>query len=197
MSQRTQRVEVNMLRAKSLVKSSLAALVAAIVSFPAAAADTMIDSASFEYGSTSKARIARVAVQKQWEKRWFVSNGTHLSGYWDLSLAQWRLTAHRNNPGERQDITNVGFTPVFRFQSDSKLGWYAEGGIGLNLLSERYNNDGHELSTHFQFGDHIGTGYVFANGWDVGMKVQHFSNGGYKKPNDGANFLILKAARAF
>ena len=157
----------------------------------------MIDSASLEYGSTSKARIARLGVQKQWEKRWFVSNGTHLSGYWDLSLAQWRATAHRNIPGERQDITNLGFTPVFRFQSDNKLGWYAEGGIGLNLLSERYDNDGSELSTHFQFGDHIGTGYVFANGWDVGMKIQHFSNGGFKKPNGGVNFLILKAARAF
>ncbi|MCC6072994.1 acyloxyacyl hydrolase [Massilia sp. MAHUQ-52] len=186
-----------MLSVKSFVQVSLATLVAAIVSSPAAAADTMIDSASLEYGSTSKARIARIGVQKQFEKRWFVSNGTHLSGYWDLSLAQWRATAHRNIPGERQDITNVGLTPVFRFQSDDKLGWYAEGGIGLNLLSERYDNDGSELSTHFQFGDHLGTGYVFANGWDVGMKLQHFSNGGFKKPNGGVNFLLLKAARAF
>lgn len=171
--------------------------VATIASSPVMAAPPSVDSASLEYGTTSKARIVRLGVQSQWEKQWFVSNGTHLSGYWDLSLAQWRGTAHRGIPGERQDITNLGFTPVLRFQADSKLGWYAEGGIGLNVLSKRYNNDGSELSTHFQFGDHAGVGYVFANRWDVGMKIQHFSNGGYKKPNGGVNFLILKAARPF
>ncbi|NML61356.1 acyloxyacyl hydrolase [Massilia sp. RP-1-19] len=186
-----------MLSAKSLVHISLATLVAAIVSSPATASDTMFDSASLEFGTTSKARMVRLGAQSQWDKRWFVSNGTHLSGYWDLSLAQWRGTAYRNVPGENQNITNLGFTPVFRFQADNKLGWYAEGGIGLNLLSKRYDNDGSELSTHFQFGDHVGAGYVFANRWDLGLKVQHFSNGGYKKPNDGVNFLVLKAARAF
>lgn len=186
-----------MLSAKSLVQFSLAALTAAIVSFPAAAADTMFDTASLEFGTTPKARMVRLGVQSQWEKRWFVSNGTHLAGYWDLSLAQWRTSAHRNVPGESQNITNLGITPVFRFQANDKLGWYAEGGIGLNLLSQRYNNDGSELSTHFQFGDHIGAGYVLPNGWDVGMKIQHFSNGGFKKPNGGVNFLILKVARTF
>jgi hypothetical protein len=186
-----------MLSVKSLAQFSLAALTAALVSSPAAAADTIVDSASLEFGTTSKARMVRLGIQSQWEKRWFASNGTHLSGYWDLSLAQWRATAHRNIPGENQNITSLGLTPVFRFQADDKLGWYAEGGIGLNLLSKRYNNDSRELSTHFQFGDHIGAGYVFANRWDVGMKIQHFSNGGYKKPNDGVNFLLFKAARAF
>lgn len=176
---------------------SFAALTAAMVSSPATAADAMFDTASLELGTTSKARIVRLGVQSPWEKKWFASNGTHLSGYWDVSLAQWRMTAHRNIPGEKQHITNLGVTPVFRFQADDKLGWYAEGGIGLNLLSKRYNNDGRELSTHLQFGDHIGTGYVFANRWDVGMKIQHFSNGGFKKPNGGVDFLIVRAARPF
>lgn len=73
----------------------MATLVAAIVSSPATAADTLFDSASLEYGTTSKARLVRLGAQSQWEKRWFVSNGTHVSGYWDLSLAQWRATAHQ------------------------------------------------------------------------------------------------------
>ena len=186
-----------MLSAKSLVQLSLTTLVVTIASSAAVAATPTVDSASLEYGSTSRARIVRLGVQSQWEKKWFVSNGTHLSGYWDLSLAHWRATAHRNIPGARQDITNLGFTPVFRFQADNKLGWYGEGGIGVNLLSERYDNDGSELSTHLQFGDHVAVGYVFGNRWDVGMKLQHFSNGGFKKPNGGVNFLILKAARPF
>ena len=186
-----------MLSAKSVVQFSLATLVAAIASSPAIASDNLFDSASLEFGTTSKARMVRVGAQKQWDKQWFVSNGTHVSGYWDLSLAQWRATAYRNIPGEHQNITNLGFTPVFRLQADNKLGWFAEGGIGLNMLSKRYDNDGSELSTHFQFGDHVGAGYVFDNRWEVGMKIQHFSNGGYKKPNGGVNFLMLKAARPF
>lgn len=186
-----------MVHPKSIIKLSMAAWLAAAVSLPALAADFNFNSASLEYGSTAKARMVRVGVQSQWDKKWFVSNGTHVSGYWDLSLAQWRGTAYRGIAGDNQDITNIGFTPVFRFQADDRRGWYAEGGIGLNLLSKRYDNDDNQLSTHFQFGDHIGAGYVLANGWDIGMKIQHFSNGGYKKPNDGVNFLLLKAARAF
>lgn len=186
-----------MLSAKSIIKLTLAACAAATLASPASAADVNFNTASLEYGTTSKARIVRFGVQSQWDKKWFVSNGTHLSGYWDLSLAQWRGTAYRGVAGDNLNITNIGFTPVFRFQADNKLGWYAEGGIGLNLLSKRFDNDGTQLSTNFQFGDHIGAGYVLANGWDVGMKIQHFSNGGYKKPNDGVNFLLVKVARAF
>lgn len=185
-------------RKNALLLKSLAALVAATMTCPAAmAADKLADSASLEFGGGAKVQMVRVALQSQWERQWFKSNGSHLSGYWDLSLAQWRGNAYRNVPGEHQDITNVGFTPVLRWQADSRKGWYAEAGIGLNLLSKRYDNDDNRLSTHFQFGDHIGTGYVFGNLWDVGVKIQHFSNGGYKKPNSGVNFLVLKAARPF
>ena len=197
MGQHTYCVDVNMLIANFLIRCLLVASVAALAASPALAAGSAFDAASLEAGSGPKVRMVRIGAQSQWEKQWFVSNGTHLSGYWDLSLGQWRASAYRNMPGQHQDITNVGFTPVLRFQADDKQGWYAEGGIGLNLLSKRYDNDGHQMSTHFQFGDHLGAGYVFANRWELGMKLQHFSNGGYKKPNSGANFVILKVARPF
>lgn len=196
MGQHNDRVEVKMLSVKFLVRFGFAALISAMSAVPAAAGD-VIDTVSLEAGSGPKVRMLRVGVQSQWDKKWLISNGTHLSGYWDLSLAQWRANAYRNVPGQHQDITNIGFTPVFRFQGDDKLGWYAEGGIGLNLLSKRYDNEDNQLSTNFQFGDHIGAGYVLGNGWDIGVKLQHFSNGGYKKPNSGADFIVLKAARPF
>lgn len=141
--------------------------------------------------------MLRFAVQSDWSRRWFQSNGTHLSGYWDASLALWRANAYQDHQGWHQNIVNLGMTPVFRFQADDMKGWYLEGGIGANLLSKRYDNDGSELSTHFQFGDHVGVGYVFDKQWEVGMKYQHFSNGGYKRPNGGVNFLIVKASRRF
>ncbi|WP_198420801.1 acyloxyacyl hydrolase [Massilia atriviolacea] len=174
--------------------ATLAVMAAAPCAF---ASDKLIDHASLEVGGGAKVQMVRFGVQKDWSQRWFQSNGTHISGYWDASIAQWRGNAYQNVDGQHQNITNIGFTPVFRFQADDLTGWYGEAGIGLNLLSKRYDNDSNYLSTAFQFGDHIGTGYVFANGWDVGMKIQHFSNGGYKKPNSGVNFLVLKASRTF
>lgn len=174
-----------------------AALASALAASPALAADSQLDSASLEFGGGAKVQMVRFGVQSHWEKKWLASNGRHLSGYWDLSIAQWRGNAYRNVPGQHQNVVNAGFTPVFRYQHDGGKGWYAEGGIGLNLLSKRWDNDDNRLSTAFQFGDHIGAGYVFANKWDVGLKVQHFSNGGFKRPNSGVNFLVLKAARQF
>ncbi|HEX8614372.1 MAG TPA: acyloxyacyl hydrolase [Telluria sp.] len=177
--------------------ASLAALAVMAAAPSAFASDKVIDHASLEVGGGAKVQMVRFGVQKEWNQRWFQSNGTHLSGYWDASIAQWRGNAYQNVDGQHQNITNVGFTPVFRFQADDMTGWYGEAGIGLNLLSKRYDNDSNRLSTAFQFGDHLGAGYVFANQWDVGMKIQHFSNGGYKKPNSGVNFLVLKASRPF
>ena len=159
----------------------------------------LIDSASFEYGSGAKVRLARVAVQSDWnpEWRWLASNGRHLSGYWDVSAAYWRGSAYRGVPGARQHIGVIGFTPVFRYGRDDKLGWYVEGGIGANLLSELYDNYDNKLSTAFQFGDHVGIGYVTRNKWDLGLKFQHYSNASIKRPNSGVNFAILSARYDF
>jgi lipid A 3-O-deacylase len=166
---------------------------------PGFAADTapMVSSASAEFGTGDKTRMLRLGIQSDWNARWFQSNGTHLSGYWDLTLAKWRGTAFRDVQGATQSITDIGFTPVFRFQRDDKRAWYGEAGIGVHRLSDLVDNSGNQLSTRFQFGDHIGAGYVFANQWEVGVKIQHFSNGGYKKPNSGVNFIEVKASRHF
>jgi lipid A 3-O-deacylase len=172
--------------------------VAALAASPAFAAENgLIDSASFEYGSGAKVRMARVAVQSNWDARWFASNGRHLSGYWDVSAAYMRGSAYRNVAGQHQNIGVIGFTPVLRYQRDDKLGWYVEGGIGANLFSELYNNYDNRLSTAFQFGDHLGIGYVSANKWDFGLRIQHFSNASIKEPNSGVNFLLASARYSF
>lgn len=156
-----------------------------------------IDSTSLELAVGEKVQMLRLGAQWDWESRWFQSNGSHIGGYWDLSLAQWRGTQYQNIPGETQHITSVGLTPVFRFQQDSKKGFYGEAGIGLHLLSDLYDNDNRHLSTRLQFGDHVGIGYVFDNKLDLGLKLQHFSNGGFKNPNDGVNFAAIRARYAF
>lgn len=176
---------------------SLVALVMIFTAQPTLAAERLVDSASFEFGTAPKVRLARFAVQADWDRRWLAASGHHLSGYWDVSAAYWRGTAYKNLPNARQHLGVLGFTPVFRYGRDDKLGWYAEGGIGVHLMSEKYDNNDDRLSTAFQFGDHIGIGYVSVNRWDLGLQVQHFSNGGIKKPNSGVNFLVASAKYRF
>jgi lipid A 3-O-deacylase len=179
----------------SLPSRSIAALAALLITLPAFAID--LDSASLELGGGNQVRMLRLGVQSNFGHRWFQSRGTHISGYWDAAVSEWRGNAYRNVKGERQYITVFGLTPVFRLQADDLTGWYLEGGIGANLLTKLYDNNDDHLSTSFQFNDHVGAGYVFQGGWDVGIKLEHFSNGGIKSPNSGVNFVMLKVARKF
>lgn len=182
---------------KHLIGRALLPLGIALACAPSFASDALADSAALEFGIGNRVQMVRISAQKQWDKAWFESNGTHLSGYWDANLAQWRTNAYRNVLGQHENLTVINLTPVFRFEASNKRGFYGEGGIGVSLFSKLYDNADFRLSTHFQFGDHIGAGYVFDNQWEIGAKIQHYSNGGYKKPNTGVNFLVVKLARPF
>jgi hypothetical protein len=145
------------------------------------------DGVAVETGRGAGTDMARIAVQRDWHKRWFQGSEWHLGGYWDIGLGYWR----RDDvlPGQNDDIVEIGFTPVFRFQRNGLTGLYFEGGIGAHLLS-RTQIGAKRLSTRFQFGDHLGLGYRFGakGAWDLGYRFQHLSNGSIKKPNDGINF---------
>ena len=156
-----------------------------------------IDSGSLEFANGNRTQIARIGVQWDWQRQWWKSDTMQLGGYWDLSAGGWRQNRFHNVIGETHDITDIGLTPVFRLQANSKTGWYAEGGIGLHYLNGTYDNNGRRLSDDFQFGSHLGAGYVFANRVDIGLRIQHISNGGIKKPNDGVNFAVIRASYRF
>jgi len=178
-------------------KKMIAVAAALVVAQSAFADDKLIDSVSLDVGAGEHVQMVRFNAAKDWDTKWFQSNGTHLSGYWEASTGIWRENRYMNQVGQERKLWDIGFTPVFRFQNDNKKGMYYEGGIGVHMLSKLYNNSDNRLGTHFQFGDHIATGYVFDNNWEVALKLQHFSNGGYKKPNSGVNFVELKAAYHF
>ncbi len=176
------------------MKKLFAAAAAVLAAQSAFAFD--VDTAYVEAASSSKVRMVRLGATQDFkpEWSWFNSNGTHVTGYWDASVGFWQARQWHNVPDARKNIIDLGFTPVFRFENTSKKGFYAEAGIGAHLLSRTYNNNDDGLSTAFQFGDHLGVGYVFDNKWEVGLKFQHFSNGGIKKPNSGVDFVVLKAS---
>lgn len=179
------------------IRASTTALVIGSLLTTLSPASLAADSISVEFGTGDKTKMVRLGAQWKWNSMWWNTNGTHIGGYWDLTAAHWRGNRFQNIPGNTQNITAVGITPVFRFQNNSLKGFYAEAGIGAHLLSELYDNNNKQLSTRFQFGDHIGIGYVFANNADVSLKIQHFSNGSIKKPNDGVNFAVVRVSYPF
>lgn len=176
---------------RKIISAALLASIS-VISFASHAAD----SASFEFGTGNKTQFVRFGAQWNWERQWFKSNGSHVSGYWDATVSQWRGNRYQGADAT-QNLTDIGITPVFRFENDDKKGLYAEAGIGAHYLSSIYDNNRRTFSTNFQFGDHIGVGYVLNSGWDVGLKIQHFSNGGIKHPNPGVNYAVVRVAHTF
>lgn len=180
------------MRTSAFLLSTLVAA-AALASAPARA----VDSYSAEYAFGNRTQIVRAGAQWNWNKAWFEGNGTHLTGYWDLDVARWHGTRAQNVIDNVQNLWEIGITPVFRIERDSHLGPYAEAAVGAHLLTANYDNNGRRLSTHFQFGDHLGFGYVFSNKLDLGLRLQHFSNGGIKEPNSGVNTAVLRVRYPF
>ncbi|MDB5854546.1 MAG: acyloxyacyl hydrolase [Herminiimonas sp.] len=186
------------MRLKPTLPRALLVIAASLHLSPSIAADSIMPSSySAEFAAGNRTQAARVGAQWKWERSWWNSNGTRIGGYWDADIARWHGTRNDNIPDKVQNLWEIGVTPVFRFERDTGLGPYAEAGIGAHLLSAKYSNNGRQLSTHFQFGDHIGVGYVFSNRLDLGLRFQHFSNGGIEQPNSGVNFATLRASYAF
>lgn len=178
--------------------SCIAAAAALMVSQSSFADDyKWIDSASLDLATGTRTQMGRLGVQKDWNVDWLAFHGMHLNGYWDLSVGDWRANHYKNIDGATQRLWDIGLDPVFRWENTSKKGMYYEAGVGFHRLSKLYDNDTYQLSTHFQFGDHVGIGYVFNNKWEIGAKIEHFSNGGYKKPNTGVNFFDIKTSYHF
>lgn len=156
-----------------------------------------MDSLSLEAGTGNQTRLLRVGIQRAWDKNWTVLSNARLSGYWDISLAGWHGKRHQDRPDRQQTLVAVGLTPVFRLSSKEQSGPYLELGVGPHLLSKLYDNNRRQLSTRFQFGSHLGIGYMFENGLDLALRYQHYSNASIKKPNDGVNYTIVRFAYPF
>lgn len=156
-----------------------------------------VDEISVEGGGGNKTRVARLGIQYDWSSRTLRSADLRLDSLLQASLAEWQGRQHRNIPGSRQTMTDVGLTPIIRLRSSDTIGLYAEFGLGVHVLSGLYDNNDRKLSTRLEFGSHVGVGYVFTDKFDIGVLYQHFSNGGIKEPNSGVEFLIGRITYRF
>ena len=124
----------------------------------------------------------------QWDWRVQKLEPTHWQVHWDVALGQWK-----SDTGTMHELS---VTPVLRW-APGERGWYAEGGIGMHVLSDSHVTSDIDFSTRFQFGDHLGAGYRWDGGYDLALRLQHISNGGMRNPNPGMNFVAVRLIRWF
>jgi len=150
-----------------------------------------------QFGDGNHTRTVTVGLSWDlpWRKRW--ANG-ELSAYVDASLGRWWI----NEDGMVRSpwVTQVGLTPVLRYRwGEEPQRWFAELGIGANVLTPVFNDYDRHFSTAFNFGDHLALGRTFGEGGheEIALRLQHYSNGGIKQPNPGINFVQLRYSHRF
>ena len=139
-----------------------------------------------------------VTLGLQWHPRWRMPfAGGALSTYVEASFGRWSLDSA---PRTHAWVTQLGFTPVLRWRPrGGESPWFAEAGIGVNIVAPIYRNEDRQFSTTFNFGDHIGIGRNFGEHrrHELALRYEHFSNAGISHPNPGLNFAQLRYTYAF
>ncbi|HEX7053111.1 MAG TPA: acyloxyacyl hydrolase [Burkholderiales bacterium] len=156
-------------------------LLIALLAAPCTAA--ALDGVSLEAGrGNGQTDLLRVGLQWRGHTKWFEGSSWRIAHYIDLTLGGWYN-------GE-DTVYDLGLTPVFRFERSAGSPYF-EAAIGFHAVSNLEFQRNRETSTRFQFGDHIGVGFLHGR-YDIGLRLQHLSNGGIRDPNPGINFVLLR-----
>lgn len=120
---------------------------------------------------------------------------------WQLRLRHEFELAAWNVPRAR-DLVELGYSPVLRLErklSGGARNLFVEGSIGVRLLSHARLAADHSMGSAFQFSDMLGAGMQWGREGrsTLGVRFQHLSNFGIKKPNPGMDFLMLYYTHRF
>ncbi|MFS8974538.1 acyloxyacyl hydrolase [Cupriavidus necator] len=113
--------------------------------------------------------------------------------HWEVDLAQW-------DSGKGRDVTEIGFSPVFRLERrGGSIVPFLEGSVGFRIMSHVSTSPSHNYSSAFQFTEIIGFGLAFCKelACELGFRYQHISNASIKKPNPGTDFITGYLAYRF
>ena len=148
-------------------------------------------------GTTGTTHGLTAGATWDWARHWPLGSG-RVTGYWEASASEW---SYPSADGRRTAwLGQVGLVPVFRYRPDDGASpWFFEAGVGLTLTTSLYETDRKRFSTSFNFGDHLAAGRNFGqhSEHELSLRVQHFSNGGIKRPNPGETFFQLRYAYRF
>lgn len=168
-------------------------LLALLATLPAAHA---VDGFTLELGHGDDENVDRygLAIQWEWDRKWFAAGDWYLGGFWELGVSHWHGDGDRTG---NDDLTEVGITPVFRLQPHhATVGGllpFFEFGVGAHLLSDLSIGD-KRFGTSFNFGTHAGGGARFGSRrqYELLYRFQHLSNASIREPNPGINFHLVQ-----
>ena len=170
-----------------MIRTIALAAAGCFVAVPALAQSAIALEAGHGSGDT---HLLRAAAQWERPRKWFAGRPWHVSYLWEASFGGWT--------GGHGKVYDFAFTPLFRLERSARSPYF-EAAVGFHLLSDLDVGTGSEFSSRFQFGDHVGAGVRFGDEgrYDLGVKLQHLSNGGLRNPNPGINFLIVRLQARF
>lgn len=140
--------------------------------------------------------VQGVKLAAQYHTDWLHSVSEHLHLYFETSAHFWEYGSDN-----RYDSNFVlSLSPVIQYPLFSVYGQqiYGELGIGVALLDDT-TFAGKNVSTHYQFEDRVGlmTRFGRRDQHSVTLRYFHYSNGGFKTPNPGLDFVALSYAYQF
>lgn len=172
----------------------LAALAACGLSLAAAAQAQSFNHVYGQVGAGQNTQSYVVGFSNPFDWKYDFRGG-RFKAYWSVELGGWK----GSYPEDRW-YWQAGITPTLRYDWSTDGLLFMEAGIGANVISPHFAHGNHSrFATRFNFGDHLGIGmYLGADRKDeIALRVEHFSNGGYKQPNPGVNFVQLRYSHGF
>jgi hypothetical protein len=166
----------------------LSAALLAMAACPARAADLLLIG-----GQGDDVNIEGIAIRTPPWKSWTSVHHWQyaLSNEYQLGMWRGRDTAAASD----RQLFDGSVTSVLTMRAPSRMSWtpYAEIGFGAHLISRTSINAvdaDREFSTAFQFGEFLGVGAVVGarEQYSLAARIQHVSNGGIQRPNDGITF---------
>lgn len=153
---------------------------------PAAGAQELYESSSIglRLGVGEHYQRAEVAWESPSVWTYRFDGGSRLDVVGELGAAYWRADGSR----EPSSVWQLSATPFLRWTWSDR--YYVEAGVGATVFSHASFAD-KNLSTAFQFGDHIGVGMFVTPASRLSLRFSHYSNAGIKRPNPGLNVLQL------
>ena len=176
----------------------LAGAVLAAAGLPALALDFQPDGAALQAGlGKNGTSMAGVALLWDWDFE-RLRRKAELTAHTELMVNRWRYDA-ADGVGKDQ-LTQLVLLPTLRMRlARGASPWFIEMGIGASFTDRAYETPRKRFSTRWNFYDVLGVGHTFgADGrHEVGLRLNHVSNGGFRHPNPGENFVQLRYMARF
>jgi hypothetical protein len=179
---------------RKLFPISCAALLAAFATLPALA-DWQPDAVVLQAGGGDAATKGSVGLAWDWD--WQLRRRGLFTAHTELLLSHWRADRAGGGHASYRQVTLL---PLLRIRPDAgHAPWFMEFGIGASWLDREFVTAEKTFSTRWNFYDVIGGGYSFGaqRRHELGLRYVHVSNAGIRKPNPGADFLLLRYAYRF